>query len=1646
MDPNVVGSASFGQLWRSRLTNDCGTVPEQIFAQPLVYTPGATQYVYIASTTNAIYKIDAKTGAIITARTLHVPFLQKDLDGCTDLQPCIGVTGTGTIDPATGTWYFTAKTYADQTGGTTGRLNGRYFVHAIDVNDLSDRPGFPIPLEGLPARNNPKRLFLSGNQHQRPALVLENGFIYAGFASHCVQYNFSGWLMGWDKGGKIVESFAMEGGPEDVSVKGGGIWMGGGGISSDGKGSLWFGTGNGYASQLHGIPVPGRQPPSALEEAAVHMSINTDGSLGVVDFFMPFEKEQLDGADKDLGTSPLIKLPESTFSCGTTKRIGVITGKSGKTYFLNLDDLGGYQNGPNKGDKVIATYLNQNSVYSGAAVYPLEGGYVYIHVVQFPTVIFKFSCGGDGVPTFTYVGQTADSNAYVLGVGHGTTTSLNGQAGTGLVWVSDVQGFNLRIYKIVQNGLNLIKTFQITSVTKFTRPVFGDGRAYIGTTQGYLYAFGSPVNTPLLCSSPVDFGTVVTGNGSQAVTVQCKANITTTVTSISLSSVNFNISSLPNLPLQVQAGTNFSFVGTFRPTAPGPLADDVIVNTTNSVALYSTRTPITFKGIGNSLKPVLQITPNTVSFEGVITGENPDGVDQTVIFINQGSSPLTITGIRYSTTAETGPYTAPNTTANGLSVGPFTFTNIPQTIDSQSQSVVKINFKPVTSGNYVVFVNVGSDGGNKTFTVAATSGNQPKALLEFLKIDGSGWVPYSSGTPFSFGDVYEQTTLSLQMRLTNVGGPQAGRLSVTVSKPPIVANQVVGAVNNVDLGEGTTLLPGESANATLFCSVPKSQVNVPDFNASAVWTMNTGDPNFGKQDIQFYCHAIAEQVGPLTSNGSALYPYVGCYKENNPGRQLDTQRPLNNPTIDACIKDCNAQGFKLAGLEYQKECWCSNTKVPVQKVDELNCNFFCNGNVSQICGGNGINHDGSYISLFGDRTRFNVSAPSSTSSGVPMPTAGPSIPRSAGGYGYVGCASEVPGRLINAKSFSNSSNSVDFCGQYCSGSKYFGVEYGSECYCGQTLAGTPTINPDSDCNTLCPANSTQYCGTGGRVQLYQLGLNSTSTSSSASSSSSVSSSSSSAPASVSASSTSSTSASSTSSTSSTTPTQTSPIIIQSYKTWGYTGCYNEVGGRALEGKTYSKNTNTVESCADFCDGFTLFGVEYGVECYCANKLKAGSTNQSDADCNMLCPANNLEFCGAGNRIQLYTFGTAPNVTTTSANSTSSSTTSASSTTSSASSSSASASSSSASSSSASDSSSSTSSTVSSTVSSSSSSSTNSVSSSSSTSSSVSSSASSSSSSISSASSSSSSSASSSSTSSSSSSNSVSSSASSSASSSSSSSSSSSTSSSVSSSASPTSSSSSSSSSSTTSSSSSTASPSATNSPWLYVGCASETNPRALSGATFADDNMTVDKCKAFCVQKNFPLAGVEYARECYCGTGLSPSSSLGQQGCTTPCGGNSAQTCGGSSRLNVYNYTMWVPPRTVPSVGSYMSQGCFKEVPGRAITGFSFVNQTGMTVELCVGVCQNKGFTYAGLEYAYECYCGNAISDKSVQVDTRSCNKLCSGSQTEFCGAGSLLNVYMNQPGNVTQQGLAAPGTTTTKRRTRRNGKKILERFLKTGI
>lgn len=170
--------------------------------------------------------------------------------------------------------------------------------------------------------------------------------------------------------------------------------------------------------------------------------------------------------------------------------------------------------------------------------------------------------------------------------------------------------------------------------------------------------------------------------------------------------------------------------------------------------------------------------------------------------------------------------------------------------------------------------------------------------------------------------MYQSITKNLKLRVSNVASNTSAVLTLTISKPPIGAGKVVAAVNGIDLGEGTQLVGGTSGEATLYCSVPKSQPNVDPYVAEAVWTMNTNDPSMGKQEIHFSCNAVSQQLGPLKANGQAKYRYVGCFKENNPGRQLQQQMygasdNENGKCTNACA--AHANNYIFAGTQYHRE-------------------------------------------------------------------------------------------------------------------------------------------------------------------------------------------------------------------------------------------------------------------------------------------------------------------------------------------------------------------------------------------------------------------------------------------------------------------------------------------------------------------------------------------------------------------------------------------------------------------------------------------------------------------------------------------------------------------------------------------------------
>jgi len=137
--------------------------------------------------------------------------------------------------------------------------------------------------------------------------------------------------------------------------------------------------------------------------------------------------------------------------------------------------------------------------------------------------------------------------------------------------------------------------------------------------------------------------------------------------------------------------------------------------------------------------------------------------------------------------------------------------------------------------------------------------------------------------------------------------------------------------------------------------------------------------------------------------------------------------------------------------------------------------------------------------------------------------------------------------------------------------------------------------------------------------------------------------------------------------------------------------------------------------------------------------------------------------------------------------------------------------------------------------------------------------------------------------------------------------------------------------------------------WSYVGCAlDQGSPRLLSGYSESVSDNSIEHCLDLCASKGYSIAGMEYTYECYCDNqyefALTTEPSTD---CYLPCSGNSAEVCGGYSRLSIYKTNG--SPTTGSAVDCYDSgtKLLFSEVGGLLSlasstgTAFSVASTTG---------------------------------------------------------------------------------------------------------
>ncbi|KAG7287091.1 hypothetical protein NEMBOFW57_006596 [Staphylotrichum longicolle] len=192
-----------------------------------------------------------------------------------------------------------------------------------------------------------------------------------------------------------------------------------------------------------------------------------------------------------------------------------------------------------------------------------------------------------------------------------------------------------------------------------------------------------------------------------------------------------------------------------------------------------------------------------------------------------------------------------------------------------------------------------------------------------------------------------------------------------------------------------------------------------------------------------------------------------------------------------------------------------------------------------------------------------------------------------GDFRFQGCYTDNRDQrsLTGKKSF-DPNMTLQMCAATCNGYQWFGVEYGSQCYCGTSLASTAEKRPGAECSMKCGGHRCQTCGEADRLTVFWTGH------------------------------------------------ETNVKNLETVGGFRYQSCWtDDAKARSLTGSEHPRSDMTVEKCAGFCGGFKYFGVESGGECYCGNDL--GGAAGPEAECSELCAGNPAEWCGGPDRLNLY---------------------------------------------------------------------------------------------------------------------------------------------------------------------------------------------------------------------------------------------------------------------------------------------------------------------------------------------------------------------------------------------------------------------------
>ena len=476
LTPANVNPTTFGKLFTLPL--DGLALASPLYVENVAIPgQGTHNVVYIATEHDSVYAYDAdgkattplwKTSFINPANGVTtVP--AGDTGECCDIAPEIGITSTPVIDPVSNTIYVVAKT-KEVSGGQTKYVQR---LHALDLTTGAEKFGGPVVIQAsVPGTGNGsvngQLPFDSLHENQRTGLLLLNGNIYFGFASHGDVQPYHGWVLGYNAT-TLQQTLVFCATP---NTEGAGIWMSGGGIASDSTGQLYYITGDGEFD--------GNTGGHEWGDSFIRMT-----TAGVVtDYFTPMNQDALNQGNHDLGSGGALLLPDQP---GAHAHEMVSSGKDGTIYLVDRDNMGHYSTTANNIVQTLPNIFPHGTPEPGNFIPPVYyGGYVFFSPLADNLQAFKLTNG------LLSTSATLRSAVVFPDRGGPMSVSANG-SNNGILWAVQRNGTGapgvLYAYDPLNSTGGVLKELYNSSAagsrdtldiaSKFSSPLVANGKVFV---------------------------------------------------------------------------------------------------------------------------------------------------------------------------------------------------------------------------------------------------------------------------------------------------------------------------------------------------------------------------------------------------------------------------------------------------------------------------------------------------------------------------------------------------------------------------------------------------------------------------------------------------------------------------------------------------------------------------------------------------------------------------------------------------------------------------------------------------------------------------------------------------------------------------------------------------------------------------------------------------------------------------------------------------------------------------------------------------------------------------------------------------------------------------------------------------------------